>query len=165
MITYSLRVPTIKLRCLAADMLAAMCVISDLGHQLVLDGFSDSKIVLGETFRFELLISSLGAFSKQDEEVELEEERLMWEWRTAALGLINALSASEIDLELRCDLGGEMRRRGFDHAVDVSRHPRTVDKRELMIRDCWTWNPPTPLWCKLKSTLKTGTRTCWSGGN
>ena len=59
MITYSLRVPTIKMRCLAADMLAAMCVIPDLGHQLVLDGFSDSKIALGETFRFEWLISSL----------------------------------------------------------------------------------------------------------
>jgi diaphanous 1 len=101
-------------------MLAAMCLISPLGHQLVLDGFSDSKTSLGETFRFEWLISSLNAFDS-GEEVEVEEESGMWEWRTAALGLVNALTASGIDLELRCDTRGEIRRRGFDHAVDVSR--------------------------------------------
>lgn len=98
-------------------MLAAMCLISHLGHQLVLDGFSDSKIALGETFRFEWLISSLEAFSEPE---VVQDEGGMWEWRTAALGLINALTASGIDLELRCDLRGEIRRRGFDHAVDVS---------------------------------------------
>jgi diaphanous 1 len=97
-----------------------MCLISPLGHQLVLDGFSDSKMSLGETFRFEWLISSLEAFDS-GEEVEVEDESGMWEWRTAALGLINALTTSGIDLELRCDLRGEIRRRGFDHAVDVSR--------------------------------------------
>jgi diaphanous 1 len=133
MITYSLRVPTLKLRCLAADMLAAMCLISPLGHQLVLDGFSDSKISLGETFRFEWLISSLEAFGSE-EEVGMEDESGMWEWRTAALGLINALTASGIDLELRCDLRGEIRRRGFDHAVDVS----SIDhkKMDLIRRNC-----------------------------
>lgn len=120
MITYSLRIPTLKLRCLAADMLAAMCVISLLGHQLVLDGFSDSRIALGETFRFEWLISSLEAFSEQGDEIEVDEESMMWEWRTAGLGLVNALTASGVDLEMRCDLRGEIRRRGFDHAVDVS---------------------------------------------
>jgi diaphanous 1 len=121
MITYSLRLPTLKLRCLAADMLAAMCVISALGHQLVLDGFSDSKIVLGETFRFEWLIGSLEAFSESTDEDEAES--VLWEWRTAALGLINAVTASGVDLEMRCDLRGEIRRRGFDHAVDVSLSP------------------------------------------
>jgi len=96
-----------------------MCLISPLGHQLVLDGFSDSKISLGETFRFEWLVSSLEAFGSGDE-VEVECESGMWEWRTAASGLINALTSSGIDLEFRCDLRGEIRRRGFDHAVDVS---------------------------------------------
>ena len=137
MITYSIRVPTLKLRCLAADMLAAMCLISPLGHQLVLDGFSDSKISLGETFRFEWLISSLEAFGSGDE-VEVEDENGMWEWRTAALGLINALTASGIDLELRCDLRGEIRRRGFDHAVDVSQTNQRMG--ELTGRICWTRN-------------------------
>lgn len=100
-------------------MLAAMCLISPLGHQFVLDGFSDSRISLGETFRFKWLISSLDAFNSGDED-EVEDESGLWEWRTAALGLINALTTSGIDLELRCDFRGELRRRGFDHAVDVS---------------------------------------------
>ena len=122
MITYCLRVPTLKLRCLAADILAAMCLISALGHQLVLDGFSDARIAQNETFRFEWLISSLEAFSQPTVEggdLDLGEESAVWEWRTAALGLVNAVTASGVDLEMRCDLRGEMKRRGFDYAVDV----------------------------------------------
>jgi hypothetical protein len=119
-------------------MLAAMCLISPLGHQLVQDGFSDSKISLGETFRFEWLISSLEAFGSGDEE-EVEDESGMWEWRTAALGFINALTTSGIDLELRCDLRGEIRRRGFDHAVDVSlltiHSIQCADEQELLDRE------------------------------
>jgi diaphanous 1 len=136
MITYCLRVPTLKLRCLAADILAAMCLISTIGHQLVLDGFSDARITQGETFRFEWLISSLEAFTDLPEGCDLEEESAVWEWRKAALGLINALTGFGVDLEMRCDLRGEMRRRGFDHAVDV----RPLVRYELMSRNYWIVN-------------------------
>jgi diaphanous 1 len=136
MITYSLRVPTLKLRCLGADILAAMCLISTIGHHLVLDGFSDARMTQGETFRFEWLISSLEAFSDLQEGVDLEVESAAWEWRTAALGLVNAMTASGVDLEMRCDLRGEMRRRGFDHAVDV----RPLVRYELMSRNYWIVN-------------------------
>jgi diaphanous 1 len=136
MITYCLRVPTLRLRCLAADILAAMCLISTIGHQLVLDGFSDARMTQGETFRFEWLISSLEAFTDLQEGVDLEEESAVWEWSTAALGLVNALTASGADLEMRCDLRGEMRRRGFDHAVDV----RLLMRDKLTRRNCWIVN-------------------------
>jgi hypothetical protein len=121
MVTYSLRLPTFKLRCLAADILAAMSIISARGHQLVLDGFSDFKITYTETFRFEWLVSSLEAFIENDTElVGLDEASILWEWRTAVLGLMNALTAGEEDLESRCDLRQEFRRRGLDHALEVS---------------------------------------------
>jgi diaphanous 1 len=90
----------------------------------------------GETFRFEWLISSLEAFSDLQEGVDLEVESAAWEWRTAALGLVNAMTASGVDLEMRCDLRGEMRRRGFDHAVDV----RPLVRYELMSRNYWIVN-------------------------
>jgi hypothetical protein len=120
MITYTLRLPTPRLRCLATDILAAMCVISGLGHQLVLDGFSDAKTAFNETFRFEWLIGSLEAFSEPLPIEDLEGENAIWQWRTDVLGLVNALTASGEELESRCELRGEMRRRGFDHALDVS---------------------------------------------
>ena len=138
MISYSLRVPTLKLRCLAADILAAMCLISALGHQLVLDGFLDARIAQNETFRFEWLISSLEAFADTREGGDMEEESAVWEWRTAALGLVNAVTASGVDLEMRCDLRGEMKRRGFDHAVDVRINVSCqggADEKELLHRE------------------------------
>jgi len=153
MITYSIRVPTLKSRCLSADMLAAMCLISPLGHQLVLDGFSDSKISLGETFRLEWLISSLDAFGSGDGD-EVEDESGMWEWRTAVLGLINALTTSGTDVELRCDLRGEIRRRGFDHAVDVSQSNQRMG--ELTGRNYWTRNRRVHSLSRLRIISKIG---------
>lgn len=123
MVTYSIRLPTLKLRCLAADILAAMSIISGQGHHLVLDGFSDFKITFFETFRFEWLVSSLEAFREEDHNVAggEGEEAGVWEWRTSVLGLLNALATGEEDLESRCDLRAEFRRRGLDRAVEVSR--------------------------------------------
>jgi hypothetical protein len=139
-------------------MLAAMCLISPLGHQLVQDGFSDSRISLGETFRFEWLISSLEAFGSGEED-EVEDESGMWEWRTAALGLINALTTSGIDLELRCDLRGEIRRRGFDHAVDVCR--LYIAFSALMNRSSWTGNQQIHSSCRLRIISKIGMKIYW----
>jgi diaphanous 1 len=131
MVTYSLRLPTPKLRVLAADMLAAMSIISAHGHRLVLDGFSDCKITFIETFRFEWLVSSLDAFLERDREDigTLREddpsgENEIWEWRASALSLANALASGGEDLASRCELRGELRRRGLDHAIDVSPAPR-----------------------------------------
>jgi diaphanous 1 len=126
MVTYSLRLPTPKLRVLAADMLAAMSIISVHGHRLVLDGFSDFKITFIETFRFEWLVSSLDAFLERDREDtsfaddDLSGENEIWEWRTSVLSLANAVTSGGEDLESRCELRWELRRRGLDHAIDAS---------------------------------------------
>lgn len=114
--TYCLRLPTLKLRCAAADMLAALCVMSGHGHQLVLDGLSDSRVTFGETYRFERLVSSLGAYD--DDPIDRDEaDNAIWEWRASVLGLLNALVGQADDVESRCGLRGELRRRGLDHAL------------------------------------------------
>jgi hypothetical protein len=84
----------------------------------------------------------------------VEEESGMWEWRTAALGLINALTASGIDLELRCDLRGEIRRRGFDHTVDASRSQQA----ELTRRNYWIRNRQIHSSSRLRITSRIGTK-------
>lgn len=112
---YSLCLPTLKLRCLAADMMGAICLISSSGHQQVLDGLSDTKGVLGENHRFEWLVLSLLAYDPIAE----EDESSVWEWRKSALGLINALAGNGDDVESRCEIRGELRRRGLDHALEA----------------------------------------------
>jgi hypothetical protein len=93
----------------------------------VLDGFSDFKFTFIETFRFEWLVSSLDAFLERDRENtgtfredDPSGENEIWEWRTSVLSLANAVASGGEDLESRCELRGELRRRGLDHAIDVS---------------------------------------------
>lgn len=81
----------------------------------MLDGSSDAKPILNETHRFEWLVSSLAPYDPLDENAE----NTIWEWRSSALGLLNALAGQGEDLEERCDIRGELRRRGLDHAIEI----------------------------------------------
>lgn len=111
-----IRLPTFKLRCLAADMLGAICLISAQGHEQVLDSLADAKTTLEETYRFEYLLSSLSAYTTHcDDE---ESDAGVWEWRTSVMGLINAVAGSGDEVEGRCEIRGELKRRGLDHIVD-----------------------------------------------
>lgn len=95
--------------------MGAICLISSRGHQQVLDGLSDAKSTLGENHRFEWLVASLSAYDQIPE----DDESGVWEWRSSAMGLINALAGSGDEVESRCEIRGELRRRGLDHAVEV----------------------------------------------
>jgi diaphanous 1 len=136
-LTYSLYTPSAKLRALVADVLAALCVLSpNEGHGLVLSAFSDARLAHNEKFRFEGLINSIKLPDHPDNETsdghgqdeEDEDEAGVWEWRTAAMALINAISNTPHELEERIMLRDEFSRRGLNEAIAVrSFSPSSVD--------------------------------------
>ena len=95
--------------------MGAICLISSQGHHQVLGGLSDAKSILGEKHRFEWLVSSLSAY----ESIAEEDESGIWGWRSSAMGLINAVAGSGDEVESRCEIRGELRRRGLEHAIEV----------------------------------------------
>lgn len=126
-IAYSLHTPSLKLRTLASELLAAICVLSlTEGHKTVLAAMSDYRIAYDEPFRFETLIASmrLPEFQSDGEsEDELgfgNEEEGIWEARTAAMALVNALTNCPESLEDRILLREEFGRRGLNEAIVVS---------------------------------------------
>ncbi|GAA5950997.1 hypothetical protein JCM3765_004650 [Sporobolomyces pararoseus] len=132
-VTYTLYTTSNKLRALVADVLAALCVLSvDEGHRAVLSSFSDARIAYNESFRFEYLIGSIRLKEHRDEsdseigfdsdnERQLEEEEAdeaeLWEYRTAAMSLVNSIANSANDLEQRMVLREEFARRGLNEAM------------------------------------------------
>lgn len=67
-----------------------------------------------EPYRFEWMIRSLIP-------VALEEEvDPVWEWRTSAMSLMNALANSPDEVEERSALRGEFQRRGLGEILEVS---------------------------------------------
>jgi hypothetical protein len=111
--------------------LAALCVLSvEEGHRAVLSAFSDARIAYNENFRFEFLIDSIKFKEHRDEseseasfdeenESEQDEEGV-WEYRTAAMSLVNSIANSPNDLEQRMVLREEFARRGLNEAMAVS---------------------------------------------
>lgn len=90
------------------------------GHGLVLSALSEKRD--DEQFRFQWLIESLAitrGFGLSGHDTTSMPESL-WEWRSAVIGLLNALANTPDNLELRCELRGEMHRRGLVSALDVS---------------------------------------------
>lgn len=121
-VTFSLQTSSHKLRALAADVLAAICVLSSSeGHKLVINAFSDSKVAYSEDARFEYLVKSIHVSDEQDTTQQGEEdEASLWEYRAAGMALISALANSPEDLEERMLLRDELARRGLNEAMTVS---------------------------------------------
>lgn len=127
-IAYSLHTPSIKLRTLACELLAAICVLSlSEGHKAVLSALSDYRIAYEESFRFESLIASLrlpdlandGDVS-DDEFSGGGEDEGIWESRAASMALVNALTNCPESLEDRVLLREEFGRRGLNEVIVVS---------------------------------------------
>ncbi|BGP28584.1 hypothetical protein JCM10296v2_000320 [Rhodotorula toruloides] len=128
--------PHNKLRSLVADVLAAICVLSlDDGHRLVLAAFSDARIIDGERFRFESFIGSIDALDIPDDTTVSDNEPAapdsgddgFWEWRTAAMSLVNAIVNTPHDLEERLMLRDEFVRRGLNEAMTGLRYFQPPD--------------------------------------
>jgi diaphanous 1 len=139
-LTYSLYIPSSKLRALVADVLAAICVLSsDEGHSLVLSAFSDARIAHNEKFRFEFLVDSIKLPEHSDDETsdgrdegEVDEAGI-WEWRTAGMALVNALTNTPNDLEERIMLRDEFTRRGLNEAIVVCPSSPSSPSRQCLI--------------------------------
>ncbi|GAA6056774.1 hypothetical protein JCM3770_006127 [Rhodotorula araucariae] len=142
-IVFSLYSPSIKLRSLVADVLAALCLLSPEGHKLVLVAFSDARLDYGEKFRFEWLVSHIGVPDHRDDDTldgscthsaaenEEADEAGFWEWRTAAMALVNAISNTPLDLEDRMILRDEFSRRGLNEAITGLRY---IDPPDELLR-------------------------------
>jgi hypothetical protein len=107
-----LHTPSLKLRGQSADVLAGLVVLSQEAFPLVMDALSNLRWIFNETWRFQWLISSMEIYQGESEGI--------WGWRQAVLALFNALSTSSEDLDVRSAVRGELRRRGFDDAIEVS---------------------------------------------
>jgi diaphanous 1 len=125
-ISYALHSPLHKLRTLASELLAAICLLSPVeGHKAVLSAMSDYRVMYEESFRFEALIASLRfpVIGGDADAVEGggvgEEEEGVWEARTAALALVNALIDCPELLEDRILLREEFVRRGLNEIIAV----------------------------------------------
>ena len=78
---------------------------------------SDYRIAHDEAFRFEQLVALLRL---PDQETErLEEGESMWEARTAALALVNAITNCPEAVEERVMLREEFGRRGLNEVIVV----------------------------------------------
>ena len=107
-----LKTPSPKLRIIIAELLAALVVVSHTANQHpMLDGMADASHGLGETYRFDWLVSSLARGDGDDEE---------WHWQESVIVLLNTLIAAEEDVEARCALRGELQRRGLVDRLSVS---------------------------------------------
>jgi diaphanous 1 len=116
-IVFCLRTPSPKVRSQVCDLLAALCVMSpDEGHHHVLDAFSELRIAFEDGARFEWLLKNLAGLEPVDENGPLS---AVWEWRTSAMALVNALCNSPDDLERRCEIRGELQRRGLFDSLEV----------------------------------------------
>lgn len=125
-IAYSLHASSPKLRTLASELLAAICVLSlTEGHKAVLAAMSDYRVEYDEQFRFESLITSLRLPALRDDDEGEDgmmlgnEEDHVWEARTASMALVNALTNCPESLEDRILLREEFGRRGLNEVIVV----------------------------------------------
>lgn len=129
-IAYSLHTPSMRLRTLASELLAAICVLSlTEGHKTVLAAMSDYRIAFDESFRFESLIDFLrvpdvapDGTMERDNSFGSEEEGV-WEARTASMALINALVNCPDSSKERILLRDELSRRGLNEVIVVRSSP------------------------------------------
>lgn len=121
---YSSHGASLKTRTLAAELLAAICVLSsNQGHKAVMAAFSDYRIVYDELYRFDSLVAAL-CISDQNNNTavanaSLRDEDGIWEARTAFMALINALTNCPESLEDRISLREEFGRRGLNEVIVV----------------------------------------------
>ncbi|KAG8880257.1 hypothetical protein FRB97_000969 [Tulasnella sp. 331] len=148
-ITFALSSTSAKFRTLAAELLAAVCVLSltadgvggGLGHKLVLAAFSDYRVAFGESFRFQELVEGLklpehGLDATYNSDTSLAEESNdegSWDARTASMALVNAITNCPEVLEDRIMLREELSRRGLNEAIVALRYLRPPDRLQTQI--------------------------------
>jgi len=145
-----------KLRTLAAEVLAALCVLSTTdGHKLVVAALSDYRVTYEEAFRFEELVSILrvadafGADGTSGSETDTEENHDddgTWESKTAVMALVNALTNCPESVEDRVSLREEFGRRGLNEVIVVRDWSRALLQLLLIIASADITISPTAGW-------------------
>ncbi|CAO1622300.1 unnamed protein product [Parajaminaea phylloscopi] len=149
-LAYSLRAPSLRLRCHVADFLAALCVLSlGDGHRLVCSALSELKVATGDRFRFDFLVESLRIDDVIDDDVSSlsdavahdistdsvhSDESLRWDYRTSTMVLINALANSPEELEERLALRDELARRGLNEVMVSLRYCEPPDALQTQLQ-------------------------------
>ena len=135
-IAYSLQGAPLKLRTLAAELLAAICVLSlNQGHKAVMAALSEYRIAYEELYRFESLVAALRISHGQSDDPATNDASLpqgdgIWEARTAFMALVNALTNCPESLEDRILLREEFGRRGLNEVIIV-RYPLARQRADL----------------------------------
>ncbi|KAG1735399.1 armadillo-type protein [Suillus lakei] len=132
-IAYSLYGAPLKTRTLAAELLAAICVLSlNQGHKAVMAALSEYRIAYDELYRFESLVAALRISDGQSNDpatngASLPDEDGIWEARTAFMALVNALTNCPESLEDRILLREEFGRRGLNEVIVTLRYTKPPD--------------------------------------
>lgn len=134
-IAYSFYGASLKTRMLAAELLAAICVLSpNQGHKAVIAASSEYRIAYDELYRFEFLVAALGISDQSNDtaanNASSHDEDGIWEARTAFMALVNALTNCPESLEDRILLREEFGRRGLNEVIvvrnDLAHHHATL---------------------------------------
>lgn len=120
--------PNNKLRTLVADVLAALCVLSQSeGYKIVLAALSDFRVAHDERFRFTYLVESIAlADDPGFGDIGLDDQGL-WEWRASGMSLLNSLTNAPPDVEERVGLRDELTRRGLNEAMTGLKYAQPPD--------------------------------------
>ena len=117
-IALCLRSTSLRTRCLASEILGAVCLIPK-GHNYVLQALTDFKDIAGETKRFETIVRDLILDRRRQYKNELLDRDL----QLASLSLINALISggyTKFDIEFRTHLRYEFTNLGILEILEVN---------------------------------------------
>jgi len=116
-IALCLRSTSLRTRCVASEILAAVCMIPK-GHNYVLQALTDFKEIAGETKRFETIVRGLIL----DRRRKCKNEPVDRDLQLASLSLINALvsGGNKLNIEFRTHLRYEFTNLGLLEIFDVN---------------------------------------------
>ena len=83
----------------------------------MLNAIADASVANAYRHRLQALVDGLGF----EEDGKSDDDSLVWEWRAAAMALVNALVSSPDDLDARHELRAEFARRGLHETLAVRR--------------------------------------------
>ncbi|KIK67748.1 hypothetical protein GYMLUDRAFT_68769 [Collybiopsis luxurians FD-317 M1] len=128
-IAFALSSPSPKVRVLVCYILVGFCLLPNReGFRIAKLALTDYRNAFGEDFRFETIISTLKVSEMDVEDFGYgHEEKDIWEARTAAMLLLNALTTATGSVEDRIMLREEYTRLGLNEAIVALRYIGPTD--------------------------------------
>ncbi|KAJ3085669.1 hypothetical protein HK102_013942 [Quaeritorhiza haematococci] len=120
-----IKTASLELRRTVANVLGAVCVISDEGHKLVVHGLGELAKYQKEPGRYRNLVSSLvDPFSMQPSasgrrQSVIADDFDVWEFRVAIMILLNGIVSAPEELETRVKIRRELESHGFVRVIQL----------------------------------------------